>query len=111
MTPVAGRARPGGARDESQMIGAIQPGAFGDFLHEINEANGSVLDKTSPDWPASIAAVGLGLTACPIGVERGFVTRAEAAQRTLTTLRFFWRSKQGLSAVRRLPIRRKRRCL
>jgi len=77
------------------MLDAIQRAAFGYFLHETNRANGLVLDKTCADWPASIAAVGLGLTAYPVGVERGFVPRAEAAERTLTTLRFFWRSKQG----------------
>jgi hypothetical protein len=77
------------------MLDAIQRGAFGYFLHETNPANGLVLDKTCADWPASIAAVGLALTAYPAGVERGFVLRAEAAERTLTTLRFFWRSKQG----------------
>jgi len=54
-----------------------------------------VVDKTCSDWPASIAAVGLGLTAYPVGVARGFITRTEAAERTLTTLRFFWRSQQG----------------
>jgi hypothetical protein len=80
---------------ESRMIDSIQRGAFGYFLHETNAANGLVLDKTSPDWPASIAAVGLGLAAYPVGVERGFVTRTEAAERTLRTLRFFWRSRQG----------------
>jgi hypothetical protein len=77
------------------MLDSIQQGAFGYFLHETNAVNGLVLDKTSPDWPASIAAVGLGLAAYPVGVERGFVTRTEAAERTLTTLRFFWRSRQG----------------
>jgi hypothetical protein len=77
------------------MLDAVQRCAFGYFLHETNRANGLVLDKTCPDWPASIAAVGLGLTTYPVGVERGFVLRAEAAERTLTTLRFFWRSKQG----------------
>ena len=77
------------------MLEAIQRGAFSFFLHETNRANGLVRDKTHADWPASIAAVGLALTAYPVGVERGFVTRAEAAERTLTTLRFFWRSKQG----------------
>ena len=77
------------------MLEAIQRGAFGYFLHEINRANGLVRDKTRADWPASIAAVGLALTAYPIGVERGFVPRAEAAECTLTTLRFFWRSQQG----------------
>src|SRR5689334_5646970 len=87
--------RGGPTQTESQIIDAIQRGAFGYFLHETNNANGLVLDKTCAGWPASIAAVGLALTAYPVGVERGFVRRTEAAERTLTTLRFFWRSKQG----------------
>jgi hypothetical protein len=78
-----------------RMLEAIQRDAFGYFLYETNPANGLVIDKTHADWPASIAAVGLGLTSYPVGVERGFITRAEAAERTLTTLRFFWQSKQG----------------
>ena len=78
-----------------QKLEKLQRAAFGYFLHETNRANGLVLDKTRADWPASIAAVGLALTAYPVGVERGFVPRAEAVERTLTTLRFFWRSKQG----------------
>ena len=87
--------RGGPTQTESRMIDAIQRGAFGYFLHETNDANGLVRDKTCAGWPASIAAVGLALTAYPVGVERGFVTRTEAAERTLTTLGFFWRSKQG----------------
>ncbi len=77
------------------MLDAIQRRAFSFFRHETNRANGLVRDKTRVDWPASIASVGLALTAHPVGVERGFVTRADAAERTLTTLRFFWQSKQG----------------
>jgi len=77
------------------MLDANQRDAFSYFLHETNRTNGLVLDKTCKDWPASIAAVGLALTAYPVGVERGLVTRAEAVERTLTTLRFFWRSRQG----------------
>ena len=53
-------------------------------------------------WPASIAAVGLGLTAYPVAVERGLISRAEAAQRTLTTLRFFWGASRGPSRTRRV---------
>ncbi len=83
---------------ESQLLEVIQRGAFDYFLHETNDANGLVRDKTCPTSPASIAAVGLGLTAYPAGVERGFITRKEAAERTLATLRFFWRSKQGPEA-------------
>lgn len=81
-----------------EMIDRIQQGAFEYFLHETNRANGLVRDKTAADWPASIAAVGLALTSYPVGVERGLVSRAEAAERALTTLRFFWRSKQGPEA-------------
>jgi hypothetical protein len=80
---------------ESRILETIQRCAFAYFLCETNRANGLVLDKTCADWPASIAAVGLGLTTYPVGVERGFVPRAEAVERTLTALRFFWRSKQG----------------
>ena len=77
------------------MLDVIRRDAFGYFLHETNRANGLVVDKTCKDWPASIAAVGLGLTTYPVGVERGLITRAEAAERTLTTRRFFRQSRQG----------------
>jgi hypothetical protein len=39
--------------------------------------------------------VGFGLTAYCIGAERGYVSRSEAATRTLTTLRYFWNLPQG----------------
>ena len=54
-----------------------------------------MLDKTAPNWPASIAATGLALAAYPVAVERGFVTREAAIETVLTTLRFFWNSPQG----------------
>jgi len=73
----------------------VQRESFSYFLHETNARNGLVRDKTRNDWPASIAAVGMALAADPVGVERGFLTRAEAARRTLTALRFFWSSPQG----------------
>jgi hypothetical protein len=75
----------------------LQRETFGYFLHETNPANGLVADKTAPDWPSSIAATGLALAlACyPVSVERGFMSRAAAVRRTLTTLRFFWNCPQG----------------
>jgi hypothetical protein len=42
--------------------------------------------------------VGFALTAYPVGVEHGWITRAEAVDRTLATLRFFWTAPQD-SAV------------
>jgi hypothetical protein len=58
---------------------------------------------TTPDrWPTrsfvSVGATGFALTAYPIGVERGYVTRAQAGERTRNTLRFFWTAPQGPEA-------------
>jgi hypothetical protein len=74
---------------------ALQREAFDYFVHEASPANGLILDKTKANWPASIAATGLALTAYPVAVERGFLSRSVAVERTLTTLRFFWNSTQG----------------
>jgi len=51
----------------------LQQETFGYFLHETNPANGLVLDKTAPNWPASIPATGLALACYPVSVERGFM--------------------------------------
>ena len=83
------------ARDA--MLTDLQRESFGYFVHEVNEANGLVLDKTAPDWPASIAAVGMALTCYPVGVQRGLMTRAQALQRSLVTLRFLLACEQGPS--------------
>jgi len=83
--------------DEKQdgLLDAIEAAAFSYFVHETSPTNGLVLDKTRDDWPASIAAVGLGLTAYAVGVERGLMARDEACERTLTALRFFLGAPQG----------------
>ncbi|MEO5677314.1 MAG: glucoamylase family protein, partial [Usitatibacter sp.] len=73
----------------------LQRETFGYFLHETNPANGLVIDKTAAAWPASIAATGLALACYPVSVERGFMPRSAAVERTLATLRFFWNSPQG----------------
>ena len=76
----------------------LQRDTFGYFKHETNLANGMVADNTRKGSHASIAAIGLGLAAYPIGVEQDFIAREEAANRVLTTLRFFWSSQQGKEA-------------
>ena len=73
----------------------LQRESFNYILKETNPANGLVIDRTAENWPASIAATGLGLSAYPVAVERGYVTRAAAVERTLATLRFFFNSHQG----------------
>ena len=39
--------------------------------------------------------MGLALASYPVAVERSFVSRAQAVERTLATLRFFWNAPQG----------------
>src|SRR5271166_96033 len=73
----------------------LQRDSFEYFVREVNPANGLVLDKTAPDWPASIAAMGMALSVYPVGVERGFTERAEAARRTLTMLNVLAASEQS----------------
>jgi hypothetical protein len=76
-------------------LDALQREAFAYFAHEANPLNGLVADKTQDGSPASIAAVGFALSCYPIGVERGFMRRADAVERTLATLRFFHASDQS----------------
>ncbi len=80
---------------DDDMLENIQRDTFAYFLQRSNPANGLVLDRTEDAAPASIAVVGFSLATYPVGVERGFWTRAKAVARTLTTLRFFWNSPQG----------------
>jgi hypothetical protein len=81
-----------------EFMDALQKEAFAYFVHEANPLNGLIADKTEAGSPASIAAVGFALTSYPVGVERGFMTRADAVQRTRATLRFFHDSVQSIDA-------------
>jgi hypothetical protein len=81
--------------EEKELLWTLQQDSFTYFVHKTNPANGLVLDKSCEGWPASIAAVGLALAAYPVGVECGFMTRADAGQRTLAALRFFANAPHG----------------
>src|SRR5215510_14195347 len=65
------------------------------YLHETNPDNGLVRDKTAPDAPASIAAIGMALAAIPVIVERGIVIRKFAAKITRKRLRYLAECPQG----------------
>jgi hypothetical protein len=73
----------------------IERRTFNYFWETTNPDNGLVPDRYPNPPFSSIAAVGFGLTAYPIGVERGFITRGQARQRVLATLRFFNTAPQG----------------
>ena len=79
-------------------IDDLEQRTFRWFWDTANPVNGLVPDR----WPSksfcSIAAVGFALNAYAIGAERGWISRAAARDRTLTTLRFFATAPQGPAA-------------
>ena len=79
----------------STHLHTLQRDTFNYFIHETNIQNGLVPDSTRKGSHSSIAAIGLGLASYPIGVQRKFINREEAAERVLATLRFFWGSEQS----------------
>ncbi|HEX8255323.1 MAG TPA: glucoamylase family protein [Thermoanaerobaculia bacterium] len=92
-------ARPLPPLPADQLIEKIERDTFQWFWDTANPRNGLVPDR----WPtksfSSIASVGFGLTAYGIGAERGWITREQAAERVLTTLRFFLNAKSGDAAT------------
>ncbi|MDP1698811.1 MAG: glucoamylase family protein [Xanthomonadaceae bacterium] len=75
--------------DDEALLDRLEHAALGYFLQHTNPDNGLVADTSRPHSPCSIAVVGFALSCYPIAVERGWMTRADALERTLGTLRFF----------------------
>jgi hypothetical protein len=76
-------------------IGELEQRTFHYFWDTANPENGLIPDRYPTPSFASVAAIGFGLTAYPIGVERGYITREAARQRVLATLRFFRNARQS----------------
>jgi hypothetical protein len=68
------------------LLDEIQKGCFQYFWNEIGRPAMLAKDKTT-DSVCSTAAVGFQLSSLPIGVERGWITRAEGEERALKILR------------------------
>lgn len=77
----------------------LQERTFRFFWETTNPENGLAPDRFPTRSFCSMAAVGFALTAYPIGVRRGFISRGQAAERTLTTLRFLAKAPQGDAPV------------
>src|SRR5206468_10114092 len=76
-------------------LGRLQWTTVEYYLKETNPVNGLVRDKTEPNAPASIAAIGMSLATYPVAVERDVLPRELVAKRALVKLRFFRDSPQG----------------
>jgi len=82
-------------RTDGEMLDSLLAATYLFFRDEVNANTGLTADKTQPHSPSSIAAVGMGLCAHIVAVERGLIARARAVERTLKVLRFLQGSHQG----------------
>ena len=80
---------------EDAFLRLLQYRSFLYFWKEANPSNGLIRDRSREDSPASIAAVGFGLSALTVGIDRGWITREEGRARVLKTLEFFWKAPQS----------------
>jgi hypothetical protein len=98
---VAHAARHATAAREPAMT-AAQRAFVDDLEHRTFSWFWDTADSTTgltPDrWPtrsfASVAAMGFGLAAYPVGIERHWITREQGLERTLKTLRFLYDAPQ-----------------
>lgn len=81
--------------DETAFMDSLGHATFRWFWDLAHPATGLIPDRAPTESFASVAATGFGLTAYPIGAERGWITREQAARRVLHTLRFLWTAPQG----------------
>jgi len=75
-------------------LDSLERSAFRWFWELSDSTTGLTPDRAPTPSFASVGAMGFALTACPIGAERGWVTRAAAAERARRTLRFMARASQ-----------------
>ncbi len=81
--------------DQEAFLNSLERDTFNFFWKTTNPQNGPTPDRYPDPAFSSIAGVGFALTAYPVGVERGYITRDQAAERTLNTLEFLWTAPQG----------------
>ena len=80
---------------DEALIVRLQRAAFSYLFDYANDDTGLVADTSRQGSPCSIAVVGFALSCYPVAVRNGWLSRADAATRTLKILRFFSRSTQS----------------
>lgn len=72
--------------EDAALLESVQRGCFNFFWNAAHPTTGMVPDRSTHPM-VSVAGVGFQLSAIIVGAERGWVTRAQAEQRTLLILR------------------------
>jgi hypothetical protein len=87
---------------DDALLAETERRSFNYFWQTTDAVRGLAPDLVGPAGsapaPASIAATGFALSALPIGVQRQWVARSDAARRALATLQFLRDAPQGASA-------------
>ena len=73
----------------------LQHDTFNFFWETANPGNGLTPDRYPDPEFSSVAAVGFALSAYLVGVENHYISREQAARRTLTTLQFLREAPQS----------------
>jgi hypothetical protein len=84
--------------NDDAFLDYVEQTAFDYFWYEANPTTGLIKDRSTKNSSSSIAAIGFGLTAIGVGVDRGWITREEGRDRTLITLNTFWQGPQSVLA-------------
>lgn len=87
--------QPTASTSQDLFLDSLARSTFQYFWELGNTSNAQIPDRWPNEMFSSIAATGFGLTSYIVGVERGYVTREEAAKRVLKTLRFLFSLPKG----------------
>ncbi|UCG59001.1 MAG: hypothetical protein JSU70_05730, partial [Phycisphaerales bacterium] len=80
-----------GAVADEALLDEISRAAFLFFIRQADPGSGLVRDKTGVEC-CSVASMGFGLAALPLGAERGWISRRDAQARAIRALRTLARS-------------------
>lgn len=83
---------------QSKLLRQLQHDTFRFFWETTNPGNGLTPDRYPNADYSSVAGIGFALTGYLVGVENHYVTRGQAADRTLTTLQFLMDAPQSAAA-------------
>ncbi len=86
--------------DQESFLDNLEHDTFNYFWKTTDPRNGLTPDRFPHPEISSVAGIGFALTAYVVGVKRGYIERAQAAARTLTTLNFLLQAPQGPQSTR-----------
>ncbi len=84
--------------DES-LFEKVQKGAFSYFWDYAHPVSGLARERTGSDDTVTIGGSGFGLMTIPVGIERGWISREEGAERVLKTVEFLRDKAQRFHGV------------